>query len=48
MRRCRQVCTPEEVARTIVWLLEGAELVTGEFIIVDGGNHLGGAPMKAR
>ena len=44
----QQVCTPEEVARTIVWLLEGAELVTGEFIIVDAGSHLGGAPMKAR
>jgi len=39
---------PEDVARTAVWLLEGADLVTGEFIIVDGGIHLGGAPMKAR
>jgi 3-oxoacyl-[acyl-carrier protein] reductase len=44
----QQVCTPEDVARTILWLLEGAELVTGEFIIVDGGAHLGGAPAKAR
>jgi 3-oxoacyl-[acyl-carrier protein] reductase len=44
----QKVCTPEDVARTIVWLLEGAELVTGEFIIVDGGAHLGGAPSKAR
>lgn len=44
----QNVCTPEDVARTIVWLLEGAELVTGEFIIVDGGAHLGAAPAKAR
>jgi 3-oxoacyl-[acyl-carrier protein] reductase len=44
----QKVCTPDDVARTIVWLLEGAELVTGEFIIVDGGSHLGGAPTKAR
>lgn len=43
-----KVCTPEDVARTIVWLIEGAELVTGEFIIVDGGGHLGAAPLKAR
>jgi NAD(P)-dependent dehydrogenase (short-subunit alcohol dehydrogenase family) len=42
------VCTPEDVARTILWLLEGADLVTGEFIIIDGGNHLAGASAKAR
>jgi 3-oxoacyl-[acyl-carrier protein] reductase len=42
------VCTPDDVARAVVWLLEGAELVTGEFIIVDAGNHLGGAPAKPR
>lgn len=44
----QKVCTPDDVAHTIVWLLEGAELVTGEFIIVDGGAHLGAAPLKAR
>ena len=44
----QKTCTPEDVARAIVWLLEGAELVTGEFIIIDGGTHLGGAPLKAR
>lgn len=44
----QKVCKPEDVARTIVWLLEGADLVTGEFIIVDGGSHLGAAPTKAR
>ncbi|MGH8178868.1 MAG: SDR family NAD(P)-dependent oxidoreductase [Steroidobacter sp.] len=44
----QKVCTPEDVARTVIWLLEGADLVTGEFIIVDGGSHLGGSPAKAR
>jgi 3-oxoacyl-[acyl-carrier protein] reductase len=40
--------TPEDISSAIVWLLEGADLVTGEFIIIDGGAHLGGAPLKAR
>lgn len=44
----QKTCTPQDVARTVVWLLEGADLVTGEFIIVDGGSHLGAAPLKAR
>ena len=44
----QKVCTPEDVARAVLWLLEGADLVTGEFIIVDGGAHLGGSPTKAR
>jgi 3-oxoacyl-[acyl-carrier protein] reductase len=44
----QKTSTPEDIARTIVWLLEGADLVTGEFIMVDAGTHLGGAPMKAR
>lgn len=44
----QKVSTPEDISRAIVWLLEGADLVTGEFIIVDGGMHLGGAPLKAR
>lgn len=44
----RKTCTPEDISRAIVWLLDGADLVTGELIIVDGGMHLGGAPLKAR
>ena len=44
----QKVCTPDDVARAVLWLLEGSELVTGEFIIVDGGAHLGGSPTKAR
>ena len=44
----RKVCTPDDIARAVLWLLEGSELVTGEFILVDGGAHLGGSPTKAR
>jgi 3-oxoacyl-[acyl-carrier protein] reductase len=31
---------PEDVAETIVWLIEGARQVTGETIFVDGGMHI--------
>jgi 3-oxoacyl-[acyl-carrier protein] reductase len=31
---------PEEVAETIVWLIEGARQITGEAIFVDGGLHI--------
>jgi 3-oxoacyl-[acyl-carrier protein] reductase len=31
---------PEDVAETIVWLIEGARHVTGEAIFVDGGLHI--------
>ena len=31
---------PDIVAETVVWLLEGAEHVTGETIMVDAGSHL--------
>ena len=44
----QKVCTPDDIARAMLWLLEGSDLVTGEFIIVDGGAHLGGSPTKAR
>lgn len=44
----QKVSTPEDIAKAIVFLIEGSDLVTGEFIIVDGGAHLGAAPLKAR
>lgn len=44
----QKTSNPEDIARAVVWLIEGADLVTGEFIIVDGGAHLGAAPLKAR
>ncbi|HET7502458.1 MAG TPA: SDR family oxidoreductase [Kofleriaceae bacterium] len=31
---------PEDIADTIVWLIEGARQVTGEAIFVDGGLHI--------
>jgi 3-oxoacyl-[acyl-carrier protein] reductase len=34
--------TPEAVADPVVWLLEGAEHITGETLIVDSGMHLMG------
>jgi 3-oxoacyl-[acyl-carrier protein] reductase len=34
--------TPEAVADPVVWLLEGAEHITGETLIVDSGMHLVG------
>lgn len=43
-----KVCTPDDIARAVLWLLEGSDLVTGEFILVDAGAHLGGSPTKAR
>lgn len=44
----RRAGTPEEMAQAAVWFIEGADLVTGEILIVDAGAHLGGAPLKAR
>jgi 3-oxoacyl-[acyl-carrier protein] reductase len=38
--------TPEEVAAVIIWLIEGADLVTGETIMVDSGMHMGLIPPK--
>jgi NAD(P)-dependent dehydrogenase (short-subunit alcohol dehydrogenase family) len=38
--------TPEDVAGVIVWLIEGAELVTGDTIMVDSGMHMGLIPPK--
>lgn len=36
----RRVCTPEEVACTILWLIDGARTLTGECLSMDGGQHL--------
>ncbi len=44
----RRMCSADDVAEPIVWLLEGADFVTGETIFVDGGIRLaGGAPKRA-
>jgi 3-oxoacyl-[acyl-carrier protein] reductase len=44
----KHTISPEACADAILWLLLGASLTTGEFIMVDSGFHLGAAPMKAR
>jgi len=38
----RRTCTPETVAESILSFIEGASVVTGESLILDGGAHLGG------
>jgi len=36
----KDFATPEDVAGTIAWLVEGARQVTGETLYVDGGMHI--------
>ena len=36
-----KAATPDDVAEVAIWLIEGADLVTGESILVDAGLHLG-------
>ncbi len=33
-------CTPESVAESIVYFIEGHSVITGQHIILDGGHHL--------
>lgn len=37
----RATCTPEKVAEAIFFFIRGADLVTGETLLFDGGQHLG-------
>ncbi len=36
----KAAATPESVADTVVWLLEGADYITGETLMIDSGMHL--------
>jgi 3-oxoacyl-[acyl-carrier protein] reductase len=36
-----KAASPDDVAEVVIWLVEGANLVTGETILVDAGLHLG-------
>jgi NAD(P)-dependent dehydrogenase (short-subunit alcohol dehydrogenase family) len=36
-----RVASPEDIADPVVWLLEGADFITGEILMVDGGVRLG-------
>jgi len=38
----QRACSAEDVAETILWLVDGARTVTGELILLDSGVHLGG------
>ncbi len=40
--------TPDTVAEVIVYFLTGAETVTGETLLLDGGHHLNQMPMARR
>lgn len=42
------VCTPEQVADVIGWLVTGADVITGQLITVDAGLSLGKPPTIAR
>lgn len=44
----RQAGTPEQMAEAAVFFLASASNVTGEFLIVDAGMHLGQVPLKGR
>ena len=43
-----KVSTPDEVAETILWMLEGAPIVTGQIVLNDAGMHLGQLPPMSR
>ncbi len=45
----QSVATPEEIADSVIFFASPASRnITGEFLIMDGGMHLGGTPLKAR
>jgi 3-oxoacyl-[acyl-carrier protein] reductase len=44
----RRAGTPENMAQAAIWFIEGADIVTGEILMVDAGSHLGAAPLTAR
>src|SRR5499426_1780979 len=44
----RQAGTPEQMAEAALFFLTSATNITGEFLIVDAGQHLASLPMKAR
>ena len=44
----QMTATAEQVADAIVYFICGAQLVTGETLLLDGGYHLGMAPLTRR
>ncbi len=44
-----RACTAEDVAESVIWLVDAARTVAGELILLDSGMHLGGRqPAVAR
>jgi 3-oxoacyl-[acyl-carrier protein] reductase len=44
-----RACSAEDVAESVIWLVDGARTITGEMILLDSGMHLGGRqPAVAR
>jgi 3-oxoacyl-[acyl-carrier protein] reductase len=43
----QRASSPEDVAESIVWLVDGARSVTGELLLLDGGMHLGSRQVQA-
>ena len=44
----RLTTTPDAVADAILYFVTGADVVTGETLILDGGMHLNSAPLGRR
>lgn len=44
----RRAATPGDVASAVLWFVEGADLVTGEILLLDAGGHLGNTVHTAR
>ncbi len=44
----RTVCTPENIAGVVCWLLDGTNIITGQLIVADVGFGLGRPPAVAR
>ncbi len=44
----RLTTTPDTVAEAILYFVAGADVITGETLMLDGGNHLNTAPMGRR
>jgi 3-oxoacyl-[acyl-carrier protein] reductase len=42
------ICTPEDVADAIGWLIAGTAVVTGQILTIDGGGTLGKPPVVER
>ena len=42
----RRRVSPEDIASAVAWLIEGAEAMTGQALVVDSGSSLGAAPRR--